>query len=172
MGKLKTVRVKTGRKPNAKSLANLRPVKKGEVRNPLGAGAQPHNKIKTALRKMTTEQVQEIAAAVVGNNLQNMQAIRDDPDTPVLKVWIASIALQGIRDGNMTSLNMLLDRIIGRSREHIVLTGDNNNPIRVAAQQMTHEERVAELARLRSIRGEVEGDEIEVEITSSSEVKR
>lgn len=142
----------------ARSNANLKPIKKGEVRNPHGRRAHKNFKLTHTIRNLTVQQVAEIAIAVVSNNLDAMREIRADPNSSVLKVWIASVAIKGISKGDMSSLNMLLDRIVGKPKEFIQLSGDNVNPVRLAAQQMTPEERATELERLRMIREKAGGD--------------
>lgn len=107
------------------------------------------------------KQIAEVATTVVNNNVDEIKSIAQDPKSPVIQVWIASVALHGIKKGDMTSLSQLLDRIIGRPKDHIVLSGDEHSPLTLAAkaaQQMTPEERITEIKRLQAMREKASGD--------------
>lgn len=104
-----------------KQLANLRPIQKGEVRNPLGARA--HNKELKKIRSLTVEEVARVGELILQNDLTALEALRDKPGSSVLTVWICAIAVKAIRKGDAMALNALLDRFIGKVPNQVVLTG-------------------------------------------------
>lgn len=115
-----------------KQLANLRPIKKGQVLNPLGAGA--HDPELRALKRLTAHEVAEIGSMIVQRNLPALQQIikesKDlDSKHSALKVWMATIAIKGISKGDSHALDTLLNRITGRVKEKIELTGADGGPV-------------------------------------------
>lgn len=94
-----------------KSLANLRPIKKGQVLNPLGAGA--HNPEKKKLARLTTEELVEVGTVVVCGSEEDLKAIRRDGTKSVLQHWIAAIAQKAIKDSSVSILDQLMNRLIG-----------------------------------------------------------
>lgn len=117
-----------------KQIANLRPAKKGEVRNPLGAGS--HNKEIKAIKALTQKEIADVGTLLLGGNESTLNEARMNPDSSVLKVWICSIAENAIKKGDATAFNALLDRIVGKVKE--------DNRLTVIAEQgvphMTEEE--------------------------------
>ena len=94
--------------------------KKGEVRNPLGAGA--HNKELKAIKKLTQKELAEVATLILRNNVEELKAVGTDPDSSVLKVWICSVAAAAIKRGDALALNVLLDRIVGKVKDVVETT--------------------------------------------------
>lgn len=150
------------RKQSPAQLANLRPIKKGQVLNPEGARA--HNPDMVRLKRLTNAEVAEIGTLIV---LGNEQALSDiildseiDPKCQhsALKVWMARIALNGIRRGDGHALDKFLDRVVGKVREKIEISGEDGGPIRNQIIQMTPAERLKELKRLRKKRKEAGHD--------------
>lgn len=105
-----------------KSLANLKPPVKGEIRNPEGGRA--HNKELKAVKKLTNIEVHEVMDLVLKNGLQAVNDIANDPNSSTLKIWIASIVDKGIKKGDPAALNILLDRTIGKVKETLTVTID------------------------------------------------
>lgn len=91
--------------------------KPGNCANPKGAAA--HNPQVKALRRLTEEQLIEIANVIVQGNVEQLRAISKDPNASVLKTWIASIAAKGIASGDIGILETLLTRLIGSPRRDI-----------------------------------------------------
>ena len=106
-------------KPNPQ---NLRPWKKGQSGNPLGG--QLHDAEIRAIKKLTKEELKELGAIVLKNNLDELMKIQDDPNASVLKVLVASVCVKAIKKGDMYSLDVLLNRLIGKVKEEIEHSGD------------------------------------------------
>lgn len=123
----------------------------GNNANPIGGGAQDPNK--RALRRMTQAQVAEVAATILSGTPEDLmrivgdkdKGIPPDPTATPLKIWFARVALKGIGKGDMSSLDVLLNRTIGRVKEKIELTGEDGGPVQIV---LTPEERKARIQEL------------------------
>lgn len=129
--------------------------KKGEVHNPLGAGA--HNPLHRQVRKLTKQELAEVASVIIKSDLKGLTEIKENANHPaptkrpsVLQVWIASAAIKGINTGNFTTLNQILDRVIGKVKDEVEVSGPGGTSI--AVSRVTPEEREAEIKRLLEIR--------------------
>lgn len=94
--------------------------KKGQSGNPLGAKA--HNQDLIRVRRMTHADIAKVGALVVDGNIQALKDLVKNPESTVLQVWMATIAIKGIEQGDMTKLDGLLSRIVGKTKTEIVLT--------------------------------------------------
>lgn len=94
--------------------------KKGEVHNPLGAGA--HNKELKAVKRLTQKEIADVGGFILNNNLEALKTIRMDPESSVFKVWICSVAIVAITKGDAQALNVLLDRIVGKVKDESNMT--------------------------------------------------
>lgn len=105
-------------RPTAKALANLKPFKKGEVRNPLGAGA--HNKEMKALKHMASSDFVEVGSFILEQNYSALKEIIEDGSknkeskVSAFRHWLASVAKKGIDTGDYYALDALLDRLVGK----------------------------------------------------------
>jgi hypothetical protein len=101
--------------------------KKGNKANPLGAGA--HNKELKSIRRLSQEDIAEIGNLILEGNLDKLKEVRSNPASTVLKVWICSVAINAINKGDPSALNVLLDRIVGKVKDNISLSGNINQNI-------------------------------------------
>jgi hypothetical protein len=99
---------------------NLKPFPKGRSGNPSGRakGDIELQKIKS----LTKKEVKEIGDLIVKGNLEQLKSKSNDPNASVLTVWFASVAIKSINRGDMGSLNVLLDRLIGRVKDDVEVT--------------------------------------------------
>lgn len=145
-----------------KKYPNLTPIKKGQVLNPEGGRA--HNPMLKAIKRLTAAEVAEIGTLILSKNVTGLKTIlnsaKNDPEAKasVLKTWIASVALRGIAKGDAHALDLLLNRLIGKTADRIKISDPSGGPIRAIIGAMTPEERRAELARLKSMRDEAGED--------------
>lgn len=94
--------------------------KPGNNENPLGGAA--HCPELKRLRRATREEIAEIGTMIVDCNRAKLIAIRDDPNSTVLKVWMASIAIRGINKGDPYAMDALLNRTVGKVKEEVKVT--------------------------------------------------
>lgn len=159
-------------KPCAKSLANLRPPKKGEVRNPNGHNRSP---VEMRMRKMAEGEIAEIGTLILDQNITALQEIIDDargpggkgnPDSKhsALKVWMAMIAVKGITKGDPYMLDAILNRVVGKVASKMILTGKDGGPIESVSTvvELTAEERRAQIAQYQKMLTDTSPDTITV----------
>lgn len=127
-----------GKKTGGKDFGN------GNRANPIGAGA--HNKDLKRVRRLTQQEVSELGTLILDHNLAELTAIAKDPYACVLKVWFASIAVKAISRGDANALNAILDRIVGKPKEHIEVTGADGGPLESSRE--TADEREARQKRI------------------------
>lgn len=100
--------------------------KKGQSGNPLGGKLQdPQLRM---IRHLTKVELIEIGNLVIKNNIDELKAISKDPNASVIKVMIAAVSVKVIEKGDMHSLDVLLNRLIGKVKEEIHTTGTLNIP--------------------------------------------
>jgi hypothetical protein len=140
--------------------------KPGQVANPLGGRA--HNPELRAIKRLTAAEVAEIGSLVVLGDLQALQEIVKESRDPwlydaegkhsVLKVWMATIAIKAIQKGDVHGLDVLLNRLIGRTAEKIQISDPDGGPVKHLIGRMTPEEKKAELEKLRKLRAQAGED--------------
>lgn len=132
--------------------------KKGQSGNPLGG--KLHNPVLRAIKRLTAAEVAEIGALILSKNFNGLKKLVEDAKSndasksSALKTWIATVAMKGIAKGDAHALDVLLNRLIGRSKEVIELTGAGGGPVRSLVGSMSKAEKIAELRRLRKLRKE------------------
>lgn len=94
--------------------------KPGQSGNPRGAAA--HNQDMKRLRILTKGEVAEVGTMILEGNRDALQAVLTDTSVSTLKLWFASVALKAINKGDMNSLDVLLNRIIGKVKDEIDFT--------------------------------------------------
>lgn len=99
-----------------------------------GRGQQ--QKALAAVRKMTNEELVETCELILNANRMELQAVLDDPTTPMLKVNLISAIMADTSKGLTYTVDKLLERIVGRPKERIELSGDPDNPMAFQAVQV------------------------------------
>ena len=117
----------TPKKPR-KAPANLlkHSWKKGQSGNPKG----PPPGLTGMIKKLTRSELEDIAGLVIKGDVVELKKLAKDPTTQVLKAMFASVCIRAIEQGNMTTLDALLDRLIGKVAQQTHLTSDGS----IAAQ--------------------------------------
>jgi hypothetical protein len=96
-----------------------RDVQKGQVLNPKGAGA--HNPLVKEIRKMTKESIAEMLQAILHSSPDDV--IDYKPKT-LLEDWVMKGIIVAKRKGDLTPLNALLDRVVGKVKDNVAVEGD------------------------------------------------
>lgn len=96
-----------------------RDVQKGQVLNPKGAGA--HNPLVKEIRKMTKETVAEMLQLILHSD---PEAITEYKPKTLLEDWVLKGIIVAKRKGDLTPLNALLDRVIGKVKDNVAVEGD------------------------------------------------
>jgi hypothetical protein len=119
---------------------------KGNNANPLGAKA--HDPVKKAIKKLTSKHLEEIVSTILLVSPDQLKK-ESESDPTVMKTWIASAALTGIKKGDLTFFNSLIDRIHGRVKQRVELTGNEGGPLETSAE--TEEERKLRKERIAQL---------------------
>lgn len=104
----------------AKQLANLRPAKKGEIRNPKGVHSHgPITQMLANLKKFTLDEYRVVIEQTLMGNLASLEKIvkeskAEDSPTSALQVGVATSILKAISRGDHTVFEALASRIIGK----------------------------------------------------------
>jgi hypothetical protein len=109
--------------------------KPGEVRNPNGGPRIPHE-VK-AIRGLTHADVYEVGTLLLNSKFDELQSIKEDPNTPALKAWMCQVVLKATERGDYFALEAFLNRVIGKPRER---TDEDIAPI------MKHLQRLKQLS--------------------------
>lgn len=132
--------------------------KPGQSGNPL-AGAHPnHDPISKKLKKLTADEVHEIITLLLESNFIELEKLAKNKKAPILRKWIAGVALEAVKKNNLEPLEKLLNRSIGPVAQRHEHTGANGGPIDSIASYMSTEERRKAIDELRRAR-ESAGDE-------------
>lgn len=93
--------------------------KPGQVANPLGANA--HNPLLKALRKLTVKTFQEVVELTLTSNLEGLQKIAKDPKSTSLQVGVATSMLRAIKNGDYSVIERIAERIIGKLPDRVIV---------------------------------------------------
>ncbi len=113
-----------------KQKKNLRPIKKGEVRNP--NGAKTHKAYR--FNQLTREEVNKIVTIVATRNVKELQEIIHDPDSSALYVAYAACMVRLINKGDVDGIETLIQRVVGKVKDEV----DMNHTGIPASQVVTH----------------------------------
>lgn len=105
-------RLRRKQEARARGNANLRPIKKGEVRNPKGvSGYKPEFR---GIRQITNDMLRDVIDAALSSDKETLEKIIKNPDTPMLKLGVAKCLYEAIRTGDWATLERIFERIIGK----------------------------------------------------------
>lgn len=114
------------------------PFVKGKSGNPEGSRA--HKPEKRALRNLTEQELSKVMNLVLFSTPAQLQeAVNQNPT--VLKATIASALAKGIKNGDLTNLMILVDRLLGRVKERLEISRGG----------MSEDELDTELTRIRAL---------------------
>lgn len=100
--------------------------KKGQSGNPSGRPADPPELKR--LKNLTKAELVEIGNLVVKGDMKSLLQISKDPKATVIKTMLAAVAVKVIQKGDMHSLDVLLNRLVGKVKDEIEHTGSLNPP--------------------------------------------
>jgi Family of unknown function (DUF5681) len=119
-----------------------RDFKPGQSGNPKGRPVfSPESK---EIRALSHQSVAEMGSMVLKGDIEGIQAIAKDTKATVLKVWMASIIVKAINRGDVTVLNAFLDRVVGKVKERVQITGDPDAPLSIGVFSSDQIKRMAE----------------------------
>lgn len=131
--------------------------KPGQSGNPKGSSAKARSIGK--LSRLTAEQVAEVGTMILGNDRAALKKLGEDPKASVLQVWMAGLVVNSMTKGESRTFTAVMDRIVGRAKETVELSGREGSPVslEVARREMTEDEmrqRADALAKQRAQAGD------------------
>lgn len=96
--------------------------KKGVSGNPLGG--KLHDPALKAIKNLTKQEMVDIGNLVVKSDMDGLRRVKDNPKATVLQVMIASVAIKIISKGDMSALDVLLNRLIGKVKDEVIHSGN------------------------------------------------
>ena len=81
------------------------------------------------MRQLTSEEFREIANLIVKGEIAELKEIAKDDTQSALRVMIAAVAVKIIQKGDMGSLDILLNRLVGKVKDQIEHTGGDGGPV-------------------------------------------
>jgi hypothetical protein len=105
-----------------KTAAHLPKFKKGQSGNPKG---RPPDMLGKKMRQLTAEEFAEIANLIIKGSIEELRAIAKDDSQSALRVMIAAVAVKTIQKGDMNALDTLLNRLVGKVKEHVEHTNSD-----------------------------------------------
>ena len=103
--------------------------KKGQSGNP--NGRPPISEDERAIRKLSKAEFAEIAAIILRGDTEALHALAKDPKTPIIRAMAASVAVQIIKKGSADDLDKFLNRIIGKVKDEVEVSGNQVQIIKV-----------------------------------------
>jgi len=98
-----------------KRMKNLKPIKKGEVRNPAGAKAHKVYQFKTLDKTV----VRNIVNIVSTGNVSELQKIVHNPEAPALLVAFAACMVRMINKGDIDGIETMIQRVVGKVKDEV-----------------------------------------------------
>jgi hypothetical protein len=93
-----------------KQLANLKPIQKGEVRNPNGSRARVDPK----LRSLSVESFNKIIQTVMTGTLKDLKALAENQESTVAEVAVATSIMIATKKGDYSVVKQIVEQIIGK----------------------------------------------------------
>ena len=91
---------------------------------------RPRDMLK-AVKKLTKDELEDIASLVIKSTVEDLRKILKDPDTTAIRVMIVRVVIKIIEKGDMDSLDKLLNRMIGKVKDKVDVTGNGIFPTTV-----------------------------------------
>jgi hypothetical protein len=117
--------------------------KKGETGNKIGANA--HSPEIKAIKKMTMKEIEEIGTMLLNENVEQLKIIMMDKDSPAIRTMIAAVVLKAISRGDAKAMNTILDRIVGKIKQHVEISDNRSLHSQVVDILNTAEKRESEV---------------------------
>jgi hypothetical protein len=125
-----------------KRKANKTSFKKGQSGNPNGSSARAMDPVRKKMTCLTASEVAELGSLLLRGCRSTLQEIGNNPDATLLELGFAACMADAIQNKDFRGLDRMLDRVIGKSKETVELSGRDGKPMsmEVAQREMTEAE--------------------------------
>lgn len=155
------------RNMNPNSIANLKPIPKGTILNPLGAGA--HDPIKKAIRKLTAPGWEIILNTVVMGTLEDLKNLAEDKKLPAIQAGVARTMYKAAAAGDWTVLKDMVHTLLGKPDFSIQMKGAIVHTTLEELSEIQKEEELID-ARIRKLNSGRTGDKEEIIEVEAKEI--
>lgn len=138
--------------PDIKKHAKKAGWQKGQSGNPKGSSGVA--RLGGDIKRMSVEQIAEVGSIILQGDMATLYALADDPTTTGLKGWTAKLVVQSMEKGDSATYERILNRIVGRVKDVIEISGVDGRPMEVRSVG----EMQAELAAIRKANEEMGDD--------------
>lgn len=107
--------------------------KPGESGNP--NGRPPLSPEVKAIRKITAKSLEEIGDLILDGNRVSLTQIAGSSTESAIRVAYARAALNAMAKGDLTQIEVILNRCVGKPKEKLELSGDENAPVQLSIQE-------------------------------------
>lgn len=107
---------------------NLKPFKKGQSGNLKG---RPPDALNRVMKKLTKEELEDVATFIIKGDCEELEKVLNDKKTSVIKSMFASCVNKVIKTGDMDAMEKVLNRLIGKVKDQIDVTGNGVLPTTV-----------------------------------------
>jgi hypothetical protein len=104
------------------------------------------------------EEIADLASMLLAQTREDLRDVLVNPESTVLRCWFSAIAIKGISKGDPLALGAILDRVVGKVKDKLEVSGNQQEPFYARLEAMSPKERDEELIRLRRIRELSSGD--------------
>jgi hypothetical protein len=94
---------------------------------PPGPGRTPLPQEIKAVQALSLDEARRRISEVIKLPTSTLQRMAEDSEIPVLEMYLARCALLGMKRGDMTALNCILDRLLGKPKETVETHNININ---------------------------------------------
>lgn len=101
---------------------NLKYFQKGQSGNP--EGGRKHDPELKKLKNLTQAELIEVGTFIVKGKMSELRALMKNPDTSALQAMVAGLAIKTMSKGDPAAFNALMDRLLGKVKEHIQHSGE------------------------------------------------
>lgn len=108
---------------------NLRPIQKGEVRNPYGRPRKFVSQLKEQGYKAS--EVNDAIQVLMSMTLEELKDVYNNPQATVLEKTVAAAIRKSIEKGSLYSIETLLTRVYGKPKEQVDLNASGGLQIKV-----------------------------------------
>ena len=116
---------------------NLKPIQKGEIRNPNGRPRKYVSELRAQGYKLS--EVNDAIQVLMSMTIDELKEVYTNPKATVLEKTIASAIKKSIEKGSLYSIETLLTRVYGKPKEQMDLNASGGMEIKVVYSDGSHD---------------------------------